>query len=69
MQLEGWHVNEVPVYLTLRTALNKLVTIRLHGQPEIVDPYDLASQQMSFHMWSVDSRMNLSYHSISGGTV
>ena len=57
------------MYLTLGTSLNKLAAIRLHGQPEVTGPHDLTGQHMSSHMWSVDSRMNLSHHSIGEGTV
>ena len=43
VQLWRWHVNEVPMYLTLETSLNKLATIRLHSQPEILGSHDLTS--------------------------
>ena len=62
-------MNEVSVYLTLWTSLNKLATIRLHGQLEIVSPHDLIVQHIPSHMWSADSRMNLSLYSIGRGAV
>ena len=61
MQLWGWHVNEISVYLTLGTSLNELAAIRLHSQPEIASSHDLTGQHMSLHVWSTDSRMNLSH--------
>ena len=62
-------MNEVLMYQTLGTSLNEVATICLHGQPEIVNPHDLMGQHMSSHMWSADSRMNLSHHSIDRGAV
>ena len=57
------------MYLTLWTSLNKLATIHLHGQPEIISPHDLTGQHIPSHMWSADSRMNLSHYSIGRGAV
>ena len=57
------------MYLTLGTSLNKLAAIRLHVQLEVTGPHDLTGQHMSSHMWSADSRMNLSHRSIGRGAV
>ena len=57
------------MYLTLGTSLNKLAAVYLHGQLEVTSPHDLTGQHMSSHMWSTDSRMNLSHDSIGGGAI
>ena len=62
-------MDEVSMYPTLWTSLNKLATISLHGQLEIANPHDLTGQHMSSHMWSADSRMNLSHNLIGRGAV
>ena len=62
-------MNEIPMYLTLETSLNKLVAVYLHGQPEVTSPHDITGQHMSSHMWFADSRMNFSHDSIGGGAI
>ena len=69
MQLGRRHVNEISMYLTLGTSLDKLAAIRLQDQPEVASPHNLTGQYMSFHMWSANSRMNLSHRSIDRGSV
>ena len=57
-------MNEVPMYLTLWTSLNKLATIRLHGQPEIASPHDLTGQHMPSHMQLWTRIFHMRPHSI-----